>query len=1145
MRRFVLALVLELLLVGVWVLPVAARDRVTLQLCWDHQFQFAGYYAALWKGYYDEADLDVELRGALEKDFKFLNPTEEVASGRAHFGVGEANILVAMDQGAPLVILASIFQHSGVELYARLDANLESPAQLEGMRILRRDGDLGEVQLQAMLLTEGMDPKKLTFLPMRKEKSSAASLRDGDIDVILGYSLTTPYLLDKAGVRATKLRPSMYGIDFYGDSLFTTETLVQKNPALVDRFVKASIKGWRYALANPEEIALRISSDLPRIFPPKDDILAFNQYQSEGVLRLCDYQHTEIGHINPERWAFMAGYLRQSGMMTGDIDLGRVIYDPVRRKEEADHRFHRSLYVGLAILLGAAGFIGVWGFSLRRVVALRTAELVAANSSLRREVAERTRIEADLRVSEAFYRTIFENTGMPLVIIEEDGGISRANSEFSKLVGYSRQEIEAGMPWTDFFHGRFRETMGKYHRLLRLEPGKAPRSYDAELCDRRGDLRYVYVTMEVIPGTTQSVASHLDITGRRLVEDALRRSEERYRAIFENAPAGIFRTTREGRYLDANPELAAIYGYDSPQDLLDTVTDIGLQIYVDPADRAAFLARLEQEGQVSHFETPRRRKDGGEIWVSCSARVVRDSLGAFSHIEGFVTDVTPRRRAETALRASEAQKQAILDASVDVIMLVDTSLGIVWANQTAGERLGLSPRGILGQYCHGALWGGDEPCPGCPCRKALETGRIERATMRRCNVGGREETYWETYGVPLRDEAGEVVGAIEIARDVTESKRAEMALRESEARYRTITENFPGGILLMDRDFTVQAANSTMRRWFPEIGSARQIKCFALRGRQDRCPGCPGEAVLADGQVQTSVKEFEIAGETRIFRVIACPMPGVKGGMDRIMVIYSDVTEETKLNERLRNASRADLVATMGSGIAHEVNQPLNALKLWVTGLMMLLERDKDVGREVLAEQLGKIQRAADRIANVVDHMRMLIRLGDKAHTEPTDLNAAVNSALGMVSAKLSSHGVLLGVDLDDSRPLVVANPIQLEQVVINLVANALDAHDTVPGNGKRIDITTRRGGGRALLVVEDNGPGFKGDIRRIFDPFYTTKQVGEGMGLGLSLVQAFVTSWGGEISAHAPGSRRKGARMVAELPLAQPPRPVSREDQA
>lgn len=1133
MKRCGLAPILALLLLGAWVVPVAAGDSVVLQLCWDHQFQFAGYYAAKWQGYYAEAGLDVELRPALQKDFTFLNPTEEVADGRAHFGVGEANILVARDKGLPLVILASIFQHSGVELYARLDVNLESPAQLAGMRILRRQGDLGEVQMQAMLQTEGLDPTGLTFVPMRKEKSSAASLRDGDIDVILGFSLTTPYLLEKAGLRATKLRPSMYGIDFYGDSLFTTESMVRQNQDLVQRFVKASVKGWRYALGNPREVAQRIASELPRIFPPTDDVAHFNFFQSDGVIKLCDYQHSEIGHINPERWALMAGYLRQAGVVSGELDMDKIIYDPARWKEIADTRFHKALYFGLAALVGMAALIGVWAFSLRRVVALRTVELVDANTSLRREVSERTRVEDELRVSEAFYRTIFETTGTPLVIIEEDATITRSNSEFSKLVGYSREEIEGRMRWPEFFHGRFKEAMLSYHRLLRLEPGKAPRCYDAELTDRRGDLRYVYVTTELIPGATQSVAAHLDITGRKLVEDALRRSEERYRAIFENAPAGIFRTSLDGRYQEANPELAAIYGYDSPRDLMDSVTDIARQIYVDPADRARVLAILEERGEVNHIESCRRRKDGSEIWVSSSARAVRDSVGNLSHVEGFVIDITPRKRAETALRESEAQKQAILDASVDVVMLVDKSMRIVWANQMAGQVLGLRPLELIGQQCHQAFRDLDSPCAECSCLKALESGRIEHATMY-CPEGSKVgESYWEDYGVPLTDEAGEILGAIKIARNVTESKKAEMALRESEARYRTITENFPGGILLMDRDFTVLAANSTMRAWFRNVDFSRGVKCYSLRGRDEQCQGCPSAQVLAEGKVQTTVKDFEIGGQTRVFKIIACPTPGSAQDVEHIMVIYSDITEESKLNERLKNASRADLVATMGSGIAHEVNQPLNALKLWVTGLIMLMEREKQVSREVLTEQLGKIQMAADRIANVIDHMRMLIRLGDKAHTEPTDLNAAVNSSLGLVSAKLAHHGVALSLALDPARPMVVANPIQLEQVIINLVANALDSHDTHNGKDKRISISTRKGAGMARLVVEDNGPGFREDVGRIFDPFYTTKRVGEGMGLGLSLVQAFITSWGGEITAQAPGGRRKGARMVAELALA------------
>lgn len=222
-----------------------SAEKVVLQLRWDHQFQFAGYYAALWQGYYREAGLDVEIRSAITPERKILRTVKEVAEGRADFGVGAADILVARDKGAPLVLLAVIFQQSAARFYAQETTHLRSPAELLRLRVARNVNDLIDVELQAMLRAEGIDPERVKAYP---HEPGIDHLVRGRVDVVPGYSTFMPYYCDRLSLRLVSLAPSSYGIDFYGDSIFTHERVIKAKPEIAEHFKQASLRGWRYAL---------------------------------------------------------------------------------------------------------------------------------------------------------------------------------------------------------------------------------------------------------------------------------------------------------------------------------------------------------------------------------------------------------------------------------------------------------------------------------------------------------------------------------------------------------------------------------------------------------------------------------------------------------------------------------------------------------------------------------------------------------------------------------------------------------------------------------------------------------------------------------------------------------------------------------
>ncbi|HTL98969.1 MAG TPA: ABC transporter substrate-binding protein, partial [Holophagaceae bacterium] len=226
-------------------LPGGGRQTV-IQLKWYPQFQFAGYYAAEHQGLYRAEGLDV----VLEPGGKGIDPVAEVLSGRAQFGVGDSDLLLARAQGKPVVVLAAVFQHSPYILLTRGRDRLTQPSDLVGKTVMTLN-DQGEAQMRAMLLAEGIDPAKVRFVPHSWDLQDLAS---GKVDGMTAYLTVEPYQLQKLGVSPGIMRPSDYGIDFYGDCLFTTEDEIKRHPDEVEAVLRATRAGWMEAMRAPDEV---------------------------------------------------------------------------------------------------------------------------------------------------------------------------------------------------------------------------------------------------------------------------------------------------------------------------------------------------------------------------------------------------------------------------------------------------------------------------------------------------------------------------------------------------------------------------------------------------------------------------------------------------------------------------------------------------------------------------------------------------------------------------------------------------------------------------------------------------------------------------------------------------------------------------
>ncbi|MBY0338758.1 MAG: ABC transporter substrate-binding protein, partial [Acetobacteraceae bacterium] len=363
----------------------SAREQVVLQLQWDHQFQFAGYYAALWRGFYREAGFEVEIRSAFPADGGPLrSPVTEVAERRAQFGTSNAGILLARAAGAPVTVVASMFQQSGTRLYFRQGLRpVSTPADLVGLRLGRNQGnELLDVELRAMLAAEGIDPNRIEVVRYPARGLTGALAR-GEFDMMFGYALSAPWEQRELGVSFGELRPSDYGIAFYGDSLFARSDAARADPGRVERFRDASLRGWAHALEDAEGMARRIVAELPRALP-RQDPLGYNLFQIPIVRDLTLHPVVSLGNINPQRWQLMFSQLARAGVLPSDapLDIQGFIFDPAGLRAARERRTQRLLGWSLLGAVAALGAGAAWSVSLRRAVDATRRDLERSQAAL-------------------------------------------------------------------------------------------------------------------------------------------------------------------------------------------------------------------------------------------------------------------------------------------------------------------------------------------------------------------------------------------------------------------------------------------------------------------------------------------------------------------------------------------------------------------------------------------------------------------------------------------------------------------------------------------------------------------------------------------------------------------------------------------
>ena len=348
-----------------------AGEAVSLQLKWRHAFQFAGYYMAKELGYYEAAGLEVEIRPAVPG----MDVVGEVVAGRAHYGVGTSSLILERNAGKPVVALGVVFQHSPQVLLSLGNDALGNVHSVRGKRVML---EAHSEELLYYLKREGVPLESLHRLP---HSFSVQDLIDGKTDLASAYVTNEPYFLKQAGVDFQIFTPRSAGIDFYGDNLFTSEQEISANRARVQAFRLASMRGWEYAMAHPEEA---IDVILARYAPQAER--EFLRFEAAQMAPLLSAELVSPGYMNPGRWQHIADSFAEMGMLPRNYSLDGFMFDSAPTSDLS--RLYRYLFVALlAIGLVAILLLYVIGINRREarskaLLAERSRELELHNGIL-------------------------------------------------------------------------------------------------------------------------------------------------------------------------------------------------------------------------------------------------------------------------------------------------------------------------------------------------------------------------------------------------------------------------------------------------------------------------------------------------------------------------------------------------------------------------------------------------------------------------------------------------------------------------------------------------------------------------------------------------------------------------------------------
>jgi len=760
--------------------------------------------------------------------------------------------------------------------------------------------------------------------------------------------------------------------------------------------------------------------------------------------------------------------------------------------------------------------------------------LDGSHQTLERKVAERTealeREVAERRVAQTILIDAIESMQDAFLVYDSDSKLVLANSLARRFAPPGlASRLKPGMPMEEFFRalaqaGHITSSLGREDEWV-AERCDVHRNRNFELEERLEDGRWLNIRgWRTAEGACVFVCS--DITERKRSQRDLQISERRFRDLFDNMQdsALVLRadTSGDGFHItDLNHAAQIVEKVDR-----DAVIGKSLD-EVFPALRR--LGRLEALNRV--WREHRQERLETYFYDDPRSPGWRDTFLfplSTGEVVAIYRDVTSECQAEEALLRSEERYRILVETMSEGLIVTDPEMVIAYVNDRFTQLAGRCQSELIGRRLDDAftpesrerlLKGGDRSQFG-------QDGAFEASL----DAGQGRLVDVLVSPAPFHDTSGNLVGQMSVVTDISPLKQAQTALRESESRFRSIFQGAPFGMVLVDGQGRLVEAN----RGFQLILGGDLAGTVIGRPLDDLGMGALLTALAAPGARYWEGKVLLPDGRAVWLQAHAAPVSEVQGGRPGLIATIEDVSRRKELEERMAHSSKLMLLGEMSAGLAHEITQPLNVIRLTSEATLARIDAGSDgVTMDEARGKLKIINEQADRLFDVIDYMQAFSRR-ESEKREPFDLFVSIRAAVALVTEGFRQKRIAIQCEVPDQPCVLLGHARQLEQVVLNLLTNARDAvvdrHGTAGG---RITVTAWCDDEQkcAVLRVEDQGKGIpEADLQRIFEPFFSTKGPGKGTGLGLSISLGIVSGLGG--SMRAERGDEGGARFVVDLPL-------------
>jgi PAS domain S-box-containing protein len=808
----------------------------------------------------------------------------------------------------------------------------------------------------------------------------------------------------------------------------------------------------------------------------------------------------------------------------------------------------------------------------------RTAELQAANLELKNEITRRQHARQALEQE----RRLFVSG--PTVVFKwraaEGWPVEYVSPNVLGQFGYQAEEFTSGkLMFADIVHP---DDMPRIINEVNIHNKNAVPHFEQEyrLAHRNGEYLWLYDFTVVVRNDAGEITHYhgyvVNITLRKQAEQRLLAAEGELRGIFNSLQDVYYRADGQGSIVRVSPSVEQVFGY-APGEIIGKPTAI---VWRYPEKRQEMLAAIQAGGGiVQNYEAQGVHKDGTYLWLSVNAHFTQDEHGSISGVEGTIRDVTKRKQAEENLQHQKALFEAVFRDVPDAMLIANVDREIVMVNPSMMRIFGYSQQELLGSKTE-VLYESKE--------------EFERQGRERFNLTAEEKllpyvlTYrrkdgkvfaGETVGTGIRDDAGKTIGYIGVIRDITERKRIEAiekgrskvlellalgapieeVLHELVINAEEADPQMLCSVLLLDdnRRHLHYGAAPSLPDYFkhvidgmeigPEAGSFGAAahsgnlvvnedvmthpcwKGFRELAARTGIRACWSEPIIASvGHVLGTFTIF--------YRDSRTPTPGdlefVRNSarLAGIAIERRHSEEQAVLHQsELAHMSRLNVMGEMATGIAHELNQPLTAIANYASTACKIIGSDNQKPDKIVSI-LDSVQVQAKRASEIIHRLRKFVKK-QSLQKSSVALNHLVTDVVGFMEIETKNQNVDIQLDLQEGLPVVYVDAIHIEQVLLNLIRNSLEAMMSVEENTRVLTVRSRLNqDGVPLVEIADTGQGMDSStLKRIFEPFVTSKGA-KGLGMGLSISRSIIEAHGGRLWAESePG---KGARFYLTVPI-------------